>query len=333
MAEVLSQKEIDALLKAIKTGEISTEFQKDTDDAKVKVYDFKRPNKLSKDHISTLHMIYENYARIVSSYLTGQLRTSVAVSLITVEQLTYEEFIHALSSPTILCTLNLKEISGRFFMEISPSFGFQVVDLLCGGAAKDTERRNELTDIELSVVKEVVDTLAWCMKSSWEEIVEVNPEIESVEKNPPLEQSIAPNESVAVVYLKTFIAGKAGLINLCIPYVSLESVIQKLSVHSWFEHDKIRDGETNSMLIEKKLRNVSAELSVELGRTHLHIRDFIQLVEGDVIRLDQKIEDPVKIYVEDKLKFSGYIGTSKKKLALKISDIECDIEEERFSNE
>ncbi len=323
MADVLSQKEIDQLLSALSTGEVSAEkIQKEAEENKIKVYDFRRPNKLSKDHISTLFMIYENYARIVSNYLTGQLRNTVSIRVSSVEQLTYEEFVRSVPSPTILATLNMEELKGKFFLEVNPTFGFQVIDLLCGGMAKETERDNEFTDIELVVIGEVLETMNRCMKFAWEEILDLTPTIESVDKSPQLEQSIPPNESIALVSFETELKGKNSFINLCVPYLSLEPVIHRLSIHSWFESEKGRSDQTSyAEQLEEKLQSATAEVKAELGRTSLHIRDFIQLDAGDVIKLDQKIADPLQIFVENKLKFHGYLGTSKNKMAVQIADI------------
>jgi len=329
VADVLSQKEIDLLLSALSSGEVNPdEIKKEQEENKVRVYDFKRPNKLSKDHISTLRMIYENYARTVSNYLTGQLRTNVNLTISSVEQLTYEEFIRSIPNPTILCSINIEEMKGRFFLEMNPSFGFQVIDILCGGMAKETSRKNEFTDIELVVVQEVLETMTRVMKFSWEEIIDITPEIESIEKNPQLEQSIPPNESIALITFNTDIAKKTSFINLCIPYLSLEQVIHRLSVHSWFESEK-RGGEQESFAgqIGGKLNSVEADLLVELGRTRLNIRDFIHLTEGDVIQLDQPIAEPLQVFVENRLKFLGYLGTSRNRMAVKIAEtVEEDVD-------
>jgi len=321
LAELLTQKDIDVLLKAIQTGGVKNEADVSVDESKYKTYDFKRPNKFSKDHMSTLQMIYEEYARVSASYLTGQLRTSVTLIFESIEQRTYEEYLKSLWSPTVLITLNLRSCPGKIFMELNPMFAYQVVDLLCGGMAKISEKNIGLTDIELCVVREVVETLTRTMKTSWDEVVSINPEIEAIDKLPPLEQTIAPNESVAIISIKTLIAGKNGKINLCIPFVSIESVVHKLSVHSWFQHDIIVEDDAHAAQIQSNLQDAHVEVVAELGKARLYIKDFVNLSVGDVVILENRIDEPLSVYVEDRLKFKGYLGLRKQKIAIRISQI------------
>jgi flagellar motor switch protein FliM len=155
MSEILSQNEIDELLAALSSGDIGIEEQNTEEKHRVKKYDFKRPNKFSKDHTRTLEMVHDNFSRIASNYLTAHLRSSVQIKVISSEQITFEEFIHSIPNPTILISFYLEPFEGLMLFETGPQFVFQIIDILFGGAGKSAIKTREFTEIEKNIIKRI----------------------------------------------------------------------------------------------------------------------------------------------------------------------------------
>lgn len=300
MAEVLSQSEIDALLSALNSGELNPdEIPVDEEKHKVKPYDFRRPQKFSKDHIRTLELIHDNFARTISNYLSAQLRNNVKVKVETVQQITYEEFIHSVPNPTILTIFKMPPLSGSILLESNPEFVYTVIDILLGGSGRGKYKVREFTDIDKNIIRQVNTGLISNLKLAWEDVIEVEPEIEGLETNPALNQTLAPTEPVALITFSVEINKMSTFINICIPYLSIENVLDKLVVQYWF-----RDSDTG--VIEKSKEKIRSRVNVidlgviaQLGSTQITVEQFLELTKGDVITLDTKISEAITLKVED----------------------------------
>ena len=322
MAEVLSQNEIDALLSALSSGELTQEeIIKEEDKQKVKLYDFRSPQKFSKDHLRTLELIHDNYARIISNYLTAQVRSNVKVQVQSVEQITYDEFIHSVPNPTILTVFKMPPLSGSILFETNPQFVFQITDVLLGGQGSGKFKLRDFTDIDKNIIKQVNSGLIANLKLAWEDVLEVNTEIEGLETNPALNQTMAPNEPVALISFSVEMGKNSTFINICIPYLSIEKVLDKLVVQYWFqENDESVLNESRQKLRER-LNIVNVALTAVLGDTNITVGDFLKLTEGDVVALDNKSTSAVKLFVEDKLYYYGKPGIIGKNKGVQILDI------------
>lgn len=322
MADVLSQSEIDALLSALSTGSLEPdELQKEEEKHKVKVYDFRSPQKFSKDHIRTLELIHDNYARIISNFLTAQLRKNVKVKIETVEQITYEEFIHSIQNPTIMTMFRMPPLTGTILFETNPQFSFQIIDVLLGGTGERNTVSKEFSDIDKNIMMQITSGMISNLKLAWEDILSVEPEVESLETNPAINQTLAPNEPVALVTFSVEMGKSNTFINICIPYLSIEKVLDKLVVQYWFQNEKDASGDEVREKIEEGLNPVEIEMSAELGCTHLTIDDFLNLSKGDIIRLDNKCTSPIKIYVENQECYYARPGITGKNLGVAVLDI------------
>lgn len=322
MADVLSQSEIDALLSALSTGSLEPdELQKEEEKHKVKVYDFRSPQKFSKDHIRTLELIHDNYARIISNFLTAQLRKNVKVKIETVEQITYEEFIHSIPNPTIMTMFRMPPLTGTILFETNPQFSFQIIDVLLGGTGERNTVSKEFSDIDKNIMMQITSGMISNLKLAWEDILSVEPEVESLETNPAINQTLAPNEPVALVTFSVEMGKSNTFINICIPYLSIEKVLDKLVVQYWFQNEKDASGDQVREKIKEGLNPVEIEMSAELGCTHLTIDDFLNLSRGDIIRLDNKCTSPIKIYVEDQECYYAKPGITGKNLGVAVLDI------------
>lgn len=322
MADVLSQSEIDALLSALNSGNFEPEeLQKDEDKQKVKKYDFRSPQKFSKDHMRTLELIYDNYSRIISSYLTGQLRSTVKVNIESLEQTTYEEFIHSVPNPTILTMFKMPPLNGTILFETNPQFVYFIVDILLGGSGGGKYKPREFTDIDKNIITKINQGLISNLKLAWSDVLEVRPEIEGLETNPALNQTLAPHEPVALITFSMEVGSFNAFLNMCIPYISVEKILDKLVVQYWYQQtdeDSLKEAREN---IEYELQKVNLPMHAELGETNISVDEFLRLTVGDVITLKQRFDDPVKIYIEDKSHFIGKPGVIGKKLGIQILEI------------
>jgi len=319
MAETLSQSEIDALLSALSSGDLEpSDIEKDEENIKIKNYDFKRPQKFSKDVIRAVEVIHDNYARIVSNYLTAQLRSNVKVKIESVEQITYEEFIHSIPSTTVLNLFRMPPLDGQIILETNEEFVLRIFDVLAGGSGDKKPKFKELTDIEKNIIKHVNQEMISKLKLAWEDVMEVEPILDSIETNPALNQILAPNEPVALVTFSVDMFDTSLLINICIPYLSIEKVLDNLVIKNWFSTIDNEQGEEVKANINKTIKNVDVAMKAVLGETKISVNDFLNLFTGDIVTLDRSYDSTVDIYVEDELLFKAKPGLKGKNKAVQI---------------
>lgn len=322
MAEVLSQSEIDALLSALSTGDVEPEELKEREEKhKIKKYDFRSPQKFSKDHIRTLEMVHDAFARIISNYLSGQLRKHVKVDIQSVEQITYEEFIHSIPNPTILTIFKMPPLQGNILLEMNPQFSFQVLDILLGGTGNREERAKEFSEIDKNILSNITSEMIKSLVLAWDGILDVKPEFETLETNPSANQTLAPNEPVALLSFSVELGKSTTYMNLCIPYLSVEKVLDKLVVQYWFKADESELEDESREKLKKGIEPVEVNMHVELGKTEIKVDDFLKLVNGDVLILNSQYSDPVKVFVEDEECFIAKPGTMGKNIAVELLDI------------
>lgn len=323
MAEVLSQSEIDSLLSALSTGDIVEKelIFKEEEAHKVKKYDFKSPQKFSKDHIRTLEMVHDNFARIISNYLSGQLRKNVKVDIESVEQITYEEFIHSIPNPTIITLFKMPPLQGNILLEINPDFSFQILDILLGGTGDRASVNKEFSDIDKNIMRQVTTELIKNLVLAWDEVLEVNPIFDELITNPTANQTLAPNEPVALLNFLVEIGKKTTYMNLCIPYLSVEKVLDKLIVQYWFRNEVSDGAEESREKIKKGLDTVEIDMRVELGDIEITVDEFLKLGSGDVLRLGTKSNEPVKVFIEDEECFIAKPGIVGKNIGIELLDI------------
>jgi flagellar motor switch protein FliM len=324
MAEqVLSQEEIDALLNALDTGEIDPDDvpEKEEDVQKIKEYDFKRPNRFSKEYIDTLHMVFEAYAKMNSNLLSNQLSSSVQVNLLVVEQVSYDEFIKSIPNPTLIAIFHMEPLGGSMFLEINPTFGKMAIELMCGGGKGIEGIKNRLTDIEVEILQEVIYSLLGNLRSAWGDLITVEPLLDNVETNPQLVQSLSPNEPVALISFSIEALNNKTYMNLCIPYIAFENHTEILSIKNWFDLEKKEDALGYTDIISNKLQSTELELSVILGKTYLTIHQILNLENGDVLELDKKTDDLLTMNVEEKERFKVQPGIKSRKMAVQVVEL------------
>lgn len=322
MGDILSQSEIDELLQALSAGEIDVrQIQTKTEERKIKNHDFRKPNKFAKDHLRTLQIIHENYARLITNFLSGYLRTLVQVEVISVEELTYYEFNNSISNPVILCIVDFSPFAGSIILEMAPNIAFAIIDRILGGKGKSLEKVRGFTEIELAIIERVVTQLLNLMREPWEKVTQVKPRLEKLETNAQFAQIISPNEMTALVTLSTKINDVEGMMNICIPYQVVEPIVPKLSTKYWFSMREKSTTEVSKEFLEKKIEGTKIPIQVVLGRANLTVADVIELQPGDVIQLDTSLHDELKVYVGEIYKFRALPGVKDNRMAIKITAV------------
>ncbi len=332
MNEVLSQDEIDQLLMAISTGESETEdFKPVNDTRKIKIYDFKRPDKFSKEQIRTVSIMHETFARLTTTALSAQLRSMAHVHVASVDQLTYEEFIRSIPTPTTLAVINMDPLKGNAILEIDPSITFSIIDRLFGGQGQAAKVQRDLTDIEQSVMEGIIVRILANMREAWAQVIDLRPRLGQIETNPQFAQIVPPSEMVVLVTLETKIGDEEGMMNFCIPYITIEPIISKLSSQFWFS--SVRRSSTTQYLnvLKEKLSTVDMDVVAEIGSINVPIRDVLSLRTGDVVRLSNvRVGDPLVINVGNKKKFFCQPGIIGKKMAVQVIGKMEQVEAEEF---
>ncbi|HKL86975.1 MAG TPA: flagellar motor switch protein FliM [Treponemataceae bacterium] len=320
MTEVLSQDEIDQLLTAISAGDTDTEdFRPVNDNRKIKIYDFKRPDKFSKEQIRTVSIMHETFARLTTTALSAQLRSMAHVHVASVDQLTYEEFIRSIPTPTTLAVINMDPLKGNAILEIDPSVTFSIIDRLFGGTGKGTKVQRDLTDIEQSVMEGIIVRILANMREAWTQVIDLRPRLGQIETNPQFAQIVPPSEMVVLVTLETKVGEEEGMMNFCIPYITIEPIISKLSSQFWFSSVR-RSSTTQYMgVLKEKLSTVDMDVVAEIGTINLPVRDVLNLRVGDVVRLSNvRVGDPFTLSIGNKKKFLCQAGVIGKKVAVQV---------------
>lgn len=319
MGDILSQAEIDALLSALSSGEVTAEKLEEEEIRTVKVYDFKHPDRFSKDQTRTLQMLHDHFSRLFATSLSAFLRTIGEVRLVSVDQLSYNEFIRSIANPTCVSLLRMKPLEGNALLEISPNLSFTIVDRLMGGAGKEMKKNRELTEIEQTLLKRVIERVNESLHEAWHNVVPIEPELDVMETNPQLFlQLYLPTEMVILMTFEVMIGENAGAMSLCIPYVVLEPVVQKLSSRSWFSAAKKALDADNRNLLQNRLKAVQLELCALLGGTKLTVRELLDLRAGDVVPLRTRTRDMIPILVGKRRRFMGKPGVKDKHRAVQV---------------
>ena len=327
MGDVLSQSEIDSLLSALSTGELDVEEIENSKEKQVKDYDFRRPTKFSKEHLRTLEIIFEHYGRLLSTNLPVYLRKAVSVDVASSETVTFSEFTNALSNPVMLGVVNFKPLSGNILIELSTNIAFAMLDRMLGGAGAPLEKNRDFSEIELSILDKIMVTCMNLLREPWKNVVEIDPFLERIETNPQFAQIIAPNEMIAIVTLLIKIGDVEGYMNACLPFITLEDVMDKLNTKFWFATMQEDDDENYSEYIESMIRRATIPVKAVLGKSVVSVMDFASLQVGDVIRLDSSVDGELSIYVGNIEKFTALPGTSKDKYAVRVTSVLREEEE------
>ena len=318
MTDVLDQSEIDALMSAVSEGEVEepgeqaqifSRHRRDLDDVEIKDYDFKRPERISKDQMRALQTLHEAFARNFGAALSGFLRTIVEIRVASAEQMTYSEFTSSLPNPTSFNLIEAPILDGQLCLEISPLIIYPLIDRLLGGSNENIFiPQRPLTIIETRLIKKILERGVAALTEAWETVKKIDFKLGALESKPQIVQIVPPNEVVVVVGLEIKMSTRAGTANLCIPYNVIEPRMEDLSAQSWFRSGQVSGTGEYAERIRGRLNSALLNVSGVLAETSITLRDVLDLAEGDLIMTDTKASSHVTLRVEGAKKLEAYAG-------------------------
>ncbi len=325
MADILSQEEIDQLLEIVDDDEgTADEFmEKDGNSGEqqqVTLYDFKRPNRVSKEQLRALRGIHDKMVRTLSAQISSVMRSIVEIQLHSVDQMTYGEFLMSLPSPTSFNVFSMKPLEGSGILEINPSIAFPMVDRLLGGKGENYDVTREFTDIELTLLDTILRVIMTNSKDAWNSVTEMYPVIEARESSPNVIQIVAQNEIVVMVVMEIIVGHTSGMMNICYPVIALEPILPKLA-----SRDIMLSETSSKKSRNKELRTLlgGANVSVDavLGDADLSLAELLELDLGDVLVLNRPANDNVILSVDGKDKFNANLGLNRHRKTVQITEV------------
>ncbi len=321
MGDVLSQNEIDQLLNALSSGELDADEIKDNSERPVKNYDFARPAKFSKEHLRTLEIIFEHFARLLATELSVHLRKTVQIEVMNSEAVTYSEFANALSNPVILGIIDAAPLRSNLLIEMASNIGYAVVDRMLGGHGLPLARVRDFSEIEINIIERLLSVGVGLLKEPWKTVIEIDPILERIETNCQFAQIISPTEMTAIVTMNVKFGDVEGLMNICIPFLAVEEVMDKLNTKYWYSNKMEDDENSYHESIEKLIAKSHIPIKAVLGNSSISVMDFANLQLGDIIKLDAKVNEELDVYVGNIKKFTALPGASGDNYAVRVTSI------------
>ncbi len=323
MKEVLAQFQIDALLQDIQGGKVPAPDLESKKQKKVKTYDFKLPRKFTKEQLRTVMGVYEIYARHLSSYLTGTLRTFCQVEVASIEETKYYEYSNAIAESALVGLLDLNPVEGTILMEFSKGLSFTIIDKLLGGPGTSAFLDREYTEIEMVLLERLYRNVITYLQDAWSNVAEVKPHFRKFEKGNSISRIMQLDEIVVIVVMNVKIKELTGTLTVCLPYIWLQAINDKLyTKYRMSQRAKFSpDLEYNKRYILSQIYKSDIDVAVNLGRATVQFRDVVNMEVGDVIKLKQSVNDKASVEIDGKIWFYGQIGLKNGKKAVKIEKV------------
>lgn len=328
MSKILTQDEIDALLKNVSAAQ-TYEPMAEARERPVHLYDFKHPDRISKDQLRSLRTIHDAFARSFGTYLSSMLRTLVDINLLSIDQATYSEYMLSLSVPSCLHIFTAKNLKGSAILEIAPQFALTVVDRLLGGTGTRVGSPRELTIIEQNILRKMIDSCLTILADAWRHVYPMNPYVESYESNPQFVQIAPASETAVVVSFEIVLRDMTYPMNVCAPYFVLEPLIQNLST-SWTNVGTKKATREEVESLRTRVGLTALPVTAQLGRVSVPTSLLMGLKRGDVIRLGERTDEFLRVWVDGKVKFWAEAGISGPNRAFKIIRKVSELEELNF---
>ena len=323
MADILSQEEIDALLDVVEDeGDDALEVEEEEifQQKQITLYDFKRPNRVSKEQLRAFRGVHDKMARSLASQISSIMRSIVEIQLHSVDQMTYGEFLMSLPNPTSFNVFSVKPLEGSGVIEINPSIAFPMLDRLLGGKGEPFDASREFSDIELSLFETILRVMMSTLKEAWGPVMEIYPTVESKESSPNVVQIVAQNEIVVMVVMEIIIGHSSGMMNICYPVISLEPILPKLASRDLMLNETSSKKSRNTEL-QVLLGGAKVNVEANLGNAELTMSDVLDLQIGDVVRLSSAADDIVTVSIDGKERFRGEIGLRRFRKSIQVSEV------------
>jgi flagellar motor switch protein FliM len=333
MSKTLSQWEIDALLNSIGSDDSTlvaagslVGVMPVAPGRTIKLYDFRRPDRFSKEHIRAIQNIHETFARVTASSLSSYLRSATTVSLSSIEQVVYEEYVHQLANPTLVNLVELQPLAGRIVVEMNMNLGLAMLDRMMGGAGQVMARRGELTDIEMALLRSLGATVSAGLKDGWTAVADLQPVLVETVLNADLVQAALPGDIAALLLFEIHTLGLSGTISVCVPHPVIEPLMDRLNTQAWFSTSSRKSGsEDDRHRLSDGIRGARLPISVELGSTSITVSELLDIRAGDVIRLDRGVEVELPIMAGKRARFVGRPGTLGGNRAIQVTGVSASL--------
>ncbi len=324
MDKILSQEEIDALLSNVsKPEDLDASILENAN--RFHVYDFKHPDRISKDQIRSLRTVHENFARLSATYLSTFLRSMVDVNLLSIDQVTYSEYTLSLSVPSSIYVIQSDGLAGKIILEISPILLLFMVDRLLGGTGETQLEPREITLIEQNVVRSIINKMVDMLSEVWSQVVDFRGSVNSFETDPQFVQIARSSETIVIIFFEIKVKGFIYTMNIGIPYFILEPILPNLSTQAVITSGKRKVEEDRAML-HQTLQATRVSVTAQLARARISIREFLNLDRNDVIKLSRKVHEELPVLVGGQVKFVGVPGKSGRVRAVRLTKIVQPIE-------
>jgi len=328
MADILNQDEVDLLLSAVSEGDMPIPDKEEEagveHDLNMTTYDFRRPERVSKEQLKGLQSLFEAFARDVSIVFPPFLRTVVRVDLTSIDQLTYDEFILSVARPTALSIVNMSPLEGNAVLEMSPSMVFPILDRILGGKGMTLAEPRELTEIENRIVQRLAAMILDSLKRSWEQLIEFRLSIVAQESDPLIVQIVAGSEMVILVGYEVHIGETAGTMNMCIPLLVLNPILDQISQQTHYMRKMTPEMALHThKTIANVVRRASVSLDAVLGQASLRLDDIARLHVGDVMQLDSSPNEPIMVNVGGLPTFRAEPGRKGEQSAVQLTAVVC----------
>jgi flagellar motor switch protein FliM len=271
--------------------------------------------------LRTLEIIFEHYGRLLSTNLPVYMRKNVQVEVMSSEAVTYSEFANALSNPVLLGIVNFAPLKGNIIMEVAENVGYAIIDRLLGGTGAPLDKSRDFSEIEVLLLERIFNVLVDLLVEPWSSVCELTPRLERLETNSQYAQIIAPMEMTALVTLNIKMGDVEGLINVCLPYMTLEDVMDKLNTKYWYSNLQDKDDKVYTDTIEALISRALVPIKAVLGNSSISVNDFLTLQRGDIIRLDTKVDEEMDIYVGNIKKFTALPGATGDNYAVRVTSV------------
>jgi flagellar motor switch protein FliM len=327
--KTLSQKEIDALLSILPSGNDAVAQMGNVVTmpgrfiGSVRTYDFRSPDKFSKEQIRTLQMIHENFARRVSSALAAYLRATVHLACVHIEQGSFADFLQNVPASSIAAVLKADPLPGRILLTLDNATATIAIDRLLGGFGEPLED-HQVTDIEQSLVRGVMQYFADGLQEAWRNVIALNVSLEEITLNPEFVQVALPSDAAIFLGFEIKVRESNGMMSICIPYSVLKPIVSELSPHTWVAGETSEAGKHRKGLLEH-LRHTTVDVSVLLGETTVNFEDLLHLQEGDVLVLNTLVNRALPVKVGKEKRYLGHPGLSGSHMAVQITEIMEDM--------
>jgi len=321
MSDLLGQNEVDALLAAVQSGNVKlAQGQSPQPAGTVEPYDFTRPERINKDQLRALTALHESFARSFSAGLSGLMRTPVEVTLSSIEQLGYSEFIAGLANPTALAVISASSLPGSFVLEISPAIVYPIIDRMLGGNQLQVViPERPLTDIEQRLARRLVTNSLPLLEETWSNIHKIALTVSEMATNPQLVQVVPPHETIVLVRFEITLGANSGAMNLCMPHSSIEPLMGRLSGRGWLAPSHPTTDDSHAVLVAKALSTAELEMVAYLASTTITVRELLELQVGDVIKTNLPVDGEITLSVEGKTKFKGHPGRARRNKAVQVT--------------